>query len=113
VPNEAARFENLVASHLLKWVHYQQDVEGIDAELRYFRDIDLREVDFVVLINPVPVSFIDCKLTPGPIGKGLNYLRARFPNVDSWQISASGDADYLNKDGIRVRHARHLLSALV
>lgn len=33
------RFENLVASHLLKLVHYQVDVEGRDLELRYFRDI--------------------------------------------------------------------------
>jgi uncharacterized protein len=113
VQNEAARFENLVASHLLKWVHFQQDVEGRDAELRYFRDVDLREVDFVVLINRAPVSFIECKLTPGPIGKGLSYLRARFPTVDSWQISACGDTDYVNKDGIRVSHARTLLSALV
>src|SRR5690606_4112280 len=32
------RFENLVAAHLLKWVHYQEDTEGHRMELRYFRD---------------------------------------------------------------------------
>ncbi len=48
VPEEPARFENLVAMHLLKWVHYDQDAEGRDLELRYFRDSDGREVDFVV-----------------------------------------------------------------
>src|SRR2546426_1132382 len=26
----------MVASHLLKWVHHQQDVRGRDLELRYF-----------------------------------------------------------------------------
>ena len=49
IPNDAARFENLVACHLLKWVHYQQDTQGRDLELRYFRDTDGREVDFVVV----------------------------------------------------------------
>src|SRR5689334_3790003 len=30
VPELPQRFENAVASHLLKWVHYLQDVEGRD-----------------------------------------------------------------------------------
>jgi predicted AAA+ superfamily ATPase len=38
VDEPAARFENLVALHLLKWVHYTQDTKGRDLELRYFRD---------------------------------------------------------------------------
>jgi predicted AAA+ superfamily ATPase len=38
VPEPPTRFENLVASHLLKWVHYEQDVKGRDLDLRYFRD---------------------------------------------------------------------------
>ena len=54
VADMAARFENLVACHLLKWVFYQQDVEGRDAELRYFRDIDKREVDFVLMDGKTP-----------------------------------------------------------
>ena len=36
VPGDAARFENLVACHLLKWVHYEQDTSGRDVDLRYF-----------------------------------------------------------------------------
>ena len=35
VPDQPARFENLVAMHLLKWVQYEQDAEGRDLELRY------------------------------------------------------------------------------
>ena len=38
-----------MASHLLKWVHFEQDARGRDLELRYFRDTDGREVDFVVV----------------------------------------------------------------
>jgi uncharacterized protein len=111
--NEGARFENLVACHLLKWVQFQQDTQGLDFDLRYFRDIDGREVDFVITQNNQPVSFVECKLTPGPISKGLYYLKQRFPEVDAWQIFANGDEDSVNPQGIRQAHAARLLRELV
>ena len=37
VPELPQRFENLVAGHLLKWVHYEQDAKGRDLELRYLK----------------------------------------------------------------------------
>jgi len=43
------RFENLVASQLLKYCHWVEDTEGYSMDLRYLRDTDKREVDFVVL----------------------------------------------------------------
>ncbi len=42
VPSEPARFENLVAVSPLKWVHFEQDAQGREVELRYFRDTDGR-----------------------------------------------------------------------
>ena len=53
VPEAPQRFENLVGAHLLKWVHFLQDSEGRDVELRYFRDVDGREVDFVVVEDTI------------------------------------------------------------
>ena len=55
------RFENLVASHLLKWVHFEQDAKGREVELAYFRDIDGREVDFVITEDRRPVRLVECK----------------------------------------------------
>ena len=112
VENEGARFENLVASHLQKWVHYQNDVEGRNAELRYFRDIDQREADFVVLESGVPVSFIECKLSDGPVGNGLRYLKQRFAHVDAWQVAARSTRDYVTREGVRVAPVLRLLEAL-
>ena len=74
----AARFENLVASHLLKWVHYQQDTQGRDLELRYFRDTDGREVDFLVVEKTEPLWLVECKSSDGRIDRGLKYLKARL-----------------------------------
>jgi predicted AAA+ superfamily ATPase len=42
VEEESYRFENLVACHLHNWCHFRQNYEGLDTELRYFRDIDRR-----------------------------------------------------------------------
>jgi predicted AAA+ superfamily ATPase len=113
VTREPARFENLVAAHLLKWVHYQQDVAGRDLELRYFRDTDGREVDFVVVEGRAPILCVESKWSDTDIDKGLRYLKARFPACDAWQLSATGRKDYVSPDGIRVAPAAALLTTLV
>ena len=113
IPGEAARFENLVACHLLKWVHFEQDTAGRDLELRYFRDVDRREVDFVVTERGHPVKFVECKWSDTDVDGGLRYLRAKFPSVEAWQISATGRKDYQTPDGIRVSPAIELLKNLI
>ena len=49
VADPGSRFENLVACQLLKYCHWVEDTEGFRMELRYLRDTDRREIDFVVL----------------------------------------------------------------
>jgi uncharacterized protein len=110
---EVPRFENLVASHLLKWVHYQQDVFGKDYDLRYFRDTDSREVDFVVVEGKKPVLLVECKWSDVEVDRGLRYLKARFPDVQAWQLSAVGTKDYQTPEGIRVAPALRLLENLI
>ena len=113
VPNESARFENLVACHLLKWVHFRQDALGLDVELRYFRDTDGREVDFLVVDRDRPILCVECKWNDAPLDRGLRYFKARFPDCDAWQISAVGTKDYLGAGGIRVAPALTLLGTLI
>lgn len=113
IKNDAARFENLVACHLLKWVHYQQDTLGRDIELYYFRDTDRREVDFVIVEHRQPLTLIECKWSDTDIDRSLRYLKMKFPEADAWQISATGKKDYINPDGIRVAPALSYLQSLV
>ena len=113
VPTETARFENLVACHLLKWVHYQQDTQGRDVDLQYFRDTDGREVDFLVVEGRRPIRCVECKWADAPVDKGLRYFKIRFPECDAWQISAMGTKDYVNTDRIRVAPALTLLKTLI
>ena len=113
VADEGARFENLVASHLLKWVEFQIDTEARPLELRYFRDVDGREVDFVVVERGAPIALVECKLGDDAVSPGLRYMKARFPAVTAWQISARGVRDYLSAEGVRVAPAARLLRDLI
>ncbi len=113
VENESYRFENLVACHLLKWVHWQYDVLGEEMELRFYRDVTGKEVDFVVTNKTKPVIFIECKLSDDAINPALIMLKKKFPQVPAYQISLRGKKDYMNDDGVRVCPANKLLSEWV
>jgi uncharacterized protein len=113
IQNEGIRFENLVAVHLLKWVHFQQDIYGEDYELYYFRDIDGREVDFIITKDRKPIQAIECKLNDGDISKGLKYFKKHFPQCEAWQITAHGIKEYVNLNNIHISPARKFLKGFI
>ncbi len=113
VTDPGARFENMVACHLLKWVQFEQDTKARELELRYFRDIDGREVDFVVTDNGKPIYAIECKSGIKDINPALRYFKAKFPDCTAWQVSATEGSAYINRDGVKYSHALELLKGLV
>ncbi len=72
-----ARFENFVASHLLKYCHFVQDTQGHKMELRYLRDTDKREVDFVVIKDKKPLFAVEAKLTDTDASPHMRYFAER------------------------------------
>lgn len=113
VPSEGQRFENLVACHLLKWIHFQQDTEGRDIELRYFRDTDGREVDFVVTEGREPLLCVECKWADAAVDRSLRYFKQKFPDCAAWQLAAIGRKDFVTPEGIRVAPALDFLRSLI
>ncbi|MDD5672681.1 MAG: ATP-binding protein [Chitinivibrionales bacterium] len=109
VDDAEARLEDLVACHLYAWCCHQQDSLGMEYELRYFRNVDKKEVDFVVCLKGKPVHFIECKYSRTEIDDGLRYLHGRFPAIPATQIVLETDKDFVNRDGIRVRGAAAFL----
>jgi len=71
------RFENLVAAQLLKFCHFVEDTQGHPMELRYLRDTDKREVDFVVLRKSRPIFAVECKVSGKHLDPALQYFAAR------------------------------------
>lgn len=113
VSDMGARFENLMACHLLKWCYFHQDAEGRDLDLRYFRDVDKREVDFVVMDGQKPIQFIECKSKGKEASPSLRYLKQRFSETPATQVVLEPDLDVVTKDGIRICTAHRFLIDLV
>ena len=99
--------------HPLKRVHREQDIRGRDVELRYFRDVDRREVDFVVTDRSGPTHLIEVKWSDRPVDTSLRSLHARCPDAAAIRIGATGTDDYRTPDGIRVQPALAFLQCLV
>lgn len=77
------RFENMVASHLLKLCDYWQDVFGYRSELRYIRDERGKEVDFVVLRDRKPLFAVECKLADSDVAPSLLEFKAKL-DIPRW-----------------------------
>ena len=86
VPEPGPRFENMVAGHLLKYCHALEDTEGYEMELRYIRDTDKREVDFVVLRDGRPEFAVECKTGDLKASPACRYFRERTPIPRFYQV---------------------------
>lgn len=114
VDDAGARFENFVAGHLLKWVHYQQDIFGRDIELVFVRDTSGREVDFALVEKRKVLSLIECKLSNTAIDDSLKYFQAKYPEAETVQIVQNLAADEQRViDGVKVVSALNYLNTLI
>ncbi|MBT4762781.1 MAG: ATP-binding protein [Bdellovibrionaceae bacterium] len=99
--DEGSRFENIVASHLLKYCHFIEDTEGENMELRFLRDTDKREIDFVVLKNKKPIFAVECKTGEKSVSKNIYYFKQRTRIPMFYQVHKQ-KKDYSPENGIRV-----------
>ncbi len=113
IDDPGPRFENLMAFHLLKWIHYRQDYHGLDMELCFFRDVNRNEVDFVVLENKSVKQLIECKLRSREVSPALKMLKRRFPEAKAFQVSLADQKEYVDKNGIHVTTAERFLEELI
>lgn len=110
VPERGPRFENMVGSHLLKYCHHREDTEGYRMDLRFLRDSDGREVDFVVLEEGAPLFAVECKTGERDVGKAVRYFMERTDIPRFYQVHL-GESDYV-RHGIRVLPFRLLCEEL-
>jgi hypothetical protein len=99
--NEGAKLENIVASHLLKLCHYLSDVDGYKTELHFLRDMDGREVDFLVTAEGKPWFAVEVKSSVKEVSKNLAYFGSRLDIPFLYQVVDERDID-MRKDKIRV-----------
>ena len=112
-----ARHENLVASHLLKAVHWWTDIGLGEYGLYYVRDKAKREVDFLVTRDHQPWFLVEVKSSgKRELNPNLAYFQDRVGAEHAFQ--AAFDLDYVDRDCFSVQEpvrvpATTLLSQLV
>lgn len=111
VADEGARFENLVAMHLLKFCHVLADRDGYDVSLRYVRDRDGREVDFLVLAGKAPWFAVEAKLARSSPSPSIAYFRDRLRIPWCYQVTRDAGPDTI-RGGVRTLPAAAFLRAL-
>ncbi len=112
ISDESARFENCIASHLLKLVYFLQDYEGYKAELNFLRNVDKKEVDFLVTIDKKPWFSVEAKLNDASVSRHLHYFKNKLNIPYSYQVVKKSGVDRLiNK--IRVVSADAFLLGLI
>ena len=100
VEEPGPRFENFIASHLLKYCQFIEDTEGYRMELRFLRDTDKREIDFVVLKDRKPMFAVECKTGDKDVSPSIYYFKERVQIPKFYQVH-QGQKDY-KKNGVRV-----------
>ncbi len=112
VENEGARFENLIASHLLKTVNFLKENEGYKTELHYLRNVDKKEVDFLITENRKPWFSVEVKLSDKEISPNIYYFKERLKIPFNYQVIMKPGIDIM-RDGIRVISADKFLTGLI
>jgi len=85
VVNEGARAETLMACHLLKAVEGWTDLGFGDFELRYLRDKQKREVDFLVVKDQQPWFLVEVKASETKLSPALHYFQQQTGAAHAFQ----------------------------
>jgi len=116
IPMESmgARLENLVALHLLKACHFWTDLAYGEFDLRYLRDKEQREVDFLMLKDGKPWFLVECKSGDTEPSTSVQHFQSALSGIDAYQlVNVPGyDRHYPGKR-IRVLEYGKFLAGLV
>jgi uncharacterized protein len=112
VSDPAARFENLIAGHLLKLCHFLYDRDGLKAELSFLRDVDKKEVDFLVTVDRKPWFAAETKLSDENLSPPLLYFKEKLKIPFTYQLIGKPGVHRLVQ-GVHIISADRFLAGLV
>ncbi len=117
IEDEGAKFENFIAVHLIKFIHYYNDMGLGTANLHYLRTKDRKEVDFIVTLNQKAWFLIECKLSDShKISPDLYFFKDQTKAKHAFQVVYNMDyidEDCFKEEGPIIVPAKTLLSQLV
>ncbi len=87
--DDGARSETLVGCHLLKSVEGWTDLGFGDYELRYLRDRQKREVDFLIVRDRKPWCLVEVKTSETSLSSALHHFQAETKAPHAFQAVVS------------------------
>ncbi len=97
VTDKGQRAENMIASHLLKAVHFWTDNGYGEYTLYFLRDKLKREVDFLVTRNKTPWIIVEVKSSESSqLSPNLKYYSGLLTPKHAFQVELAGK--YVDKD---------------
>lgn len=108
--DDGLRLENLVATSLLKHLHYREDSKGKLCKLETLRTKEKKEVDFVMVEDDEPILIVEVKLSEAGISPSLRYFHKKY-GLEAAQV-VKNIHDERMVDGIQLRRAEAFLKDL-
>lgn len=109
--DDGIKFENLVATHLLKTVQWQQDTRGQAVDLHYIRTKDDAEVDFCLSEGDTLTHLVECKLSDTKPHRALARFAEQWPQAQAIQLVRECKAE-ADSGRLQIRDAAPWLAAL-
>lgn len=116
IEDEGQRHENLIASHLLKAVHFWTDRGLGDFDLYYLRTKDKVEVDFLVTKNKKPWFLVEVKTKQTGLSPALYRFQEETGAPHAFQVTFNlpfVQKDCFKEKGPIIVPARTFLSQLI
>jgi predicted AAA+ superfamily ATPase len=117
VSDVGARYENVVASHLLKMMHWYNDLGLAKLSLCYIRTKDQEEVDFLMLKDEKPWFLVEVKSSmKAPLSSSLKKFHQTLKTEHAFQVGFDGQ--YIKQDIFKLHEpiivpVQNLLTQLV
>jgi len=106
-----AKLENTVANALLRELHFLEDITGSKVSLNYLRDREKNEVDFLAVIDNIPVLLIEVKYSENNFSKSLFRFAKMLPSAEVFQV-VMNLRERKSKDRIKMERASEFLNKL-
>jgi len=103
VKDQGARLENLVATSLLKELHWLEDILGATTALHFLRTKEGKEIDFLVVINEKPYCLLEAKWSDDVPSKNFLYFERYFSKINKIQLVKEIKREKTYPNGLEVR----------
>ncbi|MBF0492121.1 MAG: ATP-binding protein [Deltaproteobacteria bacterium] len=112
--NEGSKFENLIATHLLKACQYWTDMGYGIFQLHYVRNKEKKECDFLITKNQKPFLLVEAKFAEKQLDSSLPYFHKILATPYAFQVFYDANSYLLEtgEKGLYLCSANRFLQAL-